>query len=482
MKPELAHWRSARSALPWWLQEALTAEPDDELVRLEGHRDVDVAIIGGGYTGLWTALALRRREPSLSVAVVEAGICGGGASGRNGGFLHGYWHDLPRLRATFGDEAAKAIARAGGQILPAVKELCAVRGADIWLNHAGHMRVALTPQQDHTVARIVEASVALGMEEEVRPLSRDEVSARCQSPAFRSGVFFPDCATVQPARLARALRRAVLDSGVPALEHSPVLRLDSAAYGTGRRYVLETVRGRLSAQEVILATDAACAAYPALRRDVTNFGSYMVLTEPVPDVLDRIGWRGGEAITDARTFLHYCRTTPDGRIVMGTASGPIAYGGSLGPEFEYDPPSIARAAQALRILFGDVCDPVRITHAWGGAVSVTPDHYPLVGTLPHSRIHYGFGYSGHGTGPAWMAAQILASLVLGMDDEWAAFPWVARARRRFPPEPLKYLGGRAVRHALLACENADEAGKRAPLGFRLAAGIPARIGLALGRD
>ncbi len=426
--------------------------------------------MGGGYTGLWTALALVERDPGLRVVVLEAEECGLGPSGRNGGFVHGYWSHLPRLRERFGGEEALAVARAADAIVPAIREFCERRGEDVWLREGGLVRVSATPAQDEVVERQVDAARELGVPEEAAPLDADGLAARIRSPRFRKGVFVRDCATVQPARLARALRRAVVE--VASLyEHTRVNKIHPG--------LLETAGGRVRAREIVVAVNAAAAGWKPLRRRLTVFGSYVVLTEPVPELLELIGWTGGEAVIDGRMFLHYFRTTPDGRVLMGSGSGPIGFGGRLDRRFTHDEPTVARAERGLRRLLPDLAE-ARITHAWGGPIDVSSDHLPFFGTVPGTRIHYGAGYSGHGAGPSWLGGQILARLALGVDDELTRLPLVTRRVPKLPPEPIRRLGGGLVRAALLACEEAEEEGRRAPLPARAGAALPRLLGLRIG--
>jgi glycine/D-amino acid oxidase-like deaminating enzyme len=453
----------------WWLDEALAWEGDSpDAPQLAGDLDVDVAVVGGGYTGLWTALALRERDPSIRVAVLEAEIVGWGPSGRNGGFVGGYLGGLRELSRLFGREGALAIAEAGRRIVPAVRALAERYDADIWLREAGYLRLSASVHQDAAVDRILAAAREFGIGEDgVQPLSAAEVQERVRSRAFRHGVLVHDTATVQPARLARLLRRAVLDAGIALFERTRVLVLE-----TGRPNILVTVGGRVRADDVVLATNAALTGWRPLRGWLTNFGSYVVLTEPVPDLLARLGWAGGEAACDARMFLHYFRTTTDGRILMGSGSGPIGHGGRLDGRFSHDRATVLRAAAGLQRLLPDCAD-VRIERAWGGPIDVSADHVPFFGTAPGTRVHYAAGYSGHGAGPSWIGGQTLASLVTRAQDEWTALPFAnRRPRKLLPPEPFRYLGGSLVRGAILACEEADDAGRRAAFPARVAAAIP----------
>jgi len=430
---------------PWWIMEAGAPEPAAALTRPV---DADVVVVGGGYVGLWTALTLRRRDPGRRVVLVEADRCGHGPSGRNGGFLHGYWSMLAWLRDRLGADDALRLARAGEGIVPAVRAL----GDDVWLREGGMLEVATTAAQARATDRVVEAARQLGVPHEAVALTVEEVAARCGSPVFGRGVLFRDGATVQPARLAFALRRHALESGVELYERTPAARV--------RDGTVETPDGTVRARDVVLATNAALARWRPLARRLAEFSSYVVLTEPVPDVLEEIGWTGGEAIADGRMFLHYFRTTDDGRVLMGSAGGTRAH-----------------AERGLRRLL-PMLSGARVTHDWGGPIDVSADRLPNIGS--RGRIHYAAGFTGNGVGPSWLAAQALSSLVLDTDDEWSRLPLVNRRLRPLPPEPLKRLGGAIVRASVLALEQADEEGRRPPLAARVGAALPRLTGTRLG--
>lgn len=410
---------------------------------------------------------MKEREPSARVVLLEAATCGAGPSGRNGGFIHGYWASLAELVSLLGRESALQLARAAEQIVPAVRAL----DDDVWLREGGMLMVSASPAQDAAVEHAVQAASDLGVPEEAVPLDPDALAQRVRSPVFRGGVFWRDGATVQPARLVRALRRRVVAAGVQLHEHSP------ATFGSGD---VTTSRGQVRAAEVVVAVNAAATGWRPVSRHVTNFGSYVVLTEPAPELLAEIGWTGGEAIVDGRMFLHYFRTTNDGRVLMGSGSGPIGFRGKLDARFTSDAPTAARAERGLRRLLPGLAD-ARIERAWGGPIDVSADHLPFFKTVPDTRrVHYGLGYSGHGVGPSWLGGQILASLALGLDDEWTALPLATRKVASLPPEPLKRLGGGLVRTAIMACERAEEDGRRAPLPARLGAALPRLFRMEIG--
>jgi glycine/D-amino acid oxidase-like deaminating enzyme len=300
------------------------------------------------------------------------------------------------------------------------------------------------------------------------------MAERVRSPVFRSGVFFPEGATIQPALLVRALRRAALDAGVTLYERTPVTRVRAASPNE-----LETPGGTLHARDVVLAVNAMLTGWRPAAAYLTNFGSYVVLTEPAPDLAERVGWSGDEALVDGRMFLHYARTTNDGRVLMGSGTGPIGFAGRVDGRFSHDAATAARAEAGLRRLLPGLAD-VRVERAWGGPIDVSSDHLPFFRTKKGTRIHYGAGYSGHGVGPGWLGGRILASLVLDADDELTRLPLVRRKLPRLPPEPLRRLGGGLVRAAIMACEEDEEQGRRPPASARAVAQLPRLLGMELG--
>jgi glycine/D-amino acid oxidase-like deaminating enzyme len=424
---------------PWWQEEA---PPDAEQPPLEGASEADVAVVGGGFTGLWTALELRRRQPSASVVLLEAARCGDGASGRNGGFLHGYWEALPRLVQLFGRERAVALARESTGVYDAVRAL----GEDVWLTEGGMLTVAIGPAHERELEREAAVYAEAGAGDEIALLGRDELTVR--SPAFRRALFHRGGTTVQPARLVRALRRTALAAGVEIHERTAALGIEDG--------VVRTERGSVRASHVVVATNASAAIGGPATRRVAVFRSAIVLTEPVPGLHERVGWERGEGISDARTYLSYFRPTNDGRVLMGSASG------------EY-----ALAERALRQYFPQLAD-VRIAARWEGAIDVSSDRLPVVGTVPGTRVHYAAGFTGNGVGPSWLVGRTLAALVLG---EAEGSPLLADRAPSLPPEPLRSVGASVVRRALLAIDEAETEGRRPPRWAQLVRRGPELVGL-----
>jgi glycine/D-amino acid oxidase-like deaminating enzyme len=481
------------NATGWWLDEAGTVEP---LAALDGTVDADVVVIGGGYTGMWTAWHLL--EAGAKVALLEGDVCGHGPSGRNGGFCESMWLSGPSLRERFGDGPARKLLDASSDSVTFIGDWCDSEGVDAWFDQSGYMCVSTAPAFDGVGREAVAAAAALRAPHRVVDLTGTEVRARCDCALFRRGVLIPDFATLQPARLALGLRRRLVERGALVFEGSRVKRLarGAATAAAGRSHpagpaagrsqpagdvLAETAGCRVRAGAAVLAMGPAARALPELRGRLTVTSSHIVLTEPVPDVIEEIGWTGGECITDGRTLLHYFRTTPDHRILLGWGGGRLAYGSRLNGRVEVDPEIAAETHAGLLRLF-PALGGRRITHAWGGPIDVSPSHIPQIGTLPGAPVHFAFGFTGNGVGPTQMAARVLASLALDRRDDHSRLPIVeAGPGALVPPEPLTWLGGSLVRSALIRRERAAENGRRAGPLTRALCAAPRTMGMHLGR-
>jgi glycine/D-amino acid oxidase-like deaminating enzyme len=458
----------------YWLEEVGAVAPAPPL---DADRDADVVIVGGGFTGLWAAWHLKRLQPEARVVLLEADGCGGGPSGRNGGFCNVMWFSLPNMRARWGAEGALAVARAADRAVHEIGAFCEDEGVDARFRMGGYLQVSTAPAHDEVWAEVLAACRELGVADAVQPLAPAEVAARCASPAFRAGAFYPSSATVQPARLALGLRERLRAGGVEVFESTPVRALRDAPDGVEARTPHGTVRARAA---VIAIGGAATARRGPLRNRLTITSSHIVLTEPVPDLLEEIGWTGGECITDCRTMLHYFRTTIDGRIAFGLGGGRISMAGRLRGRVEVDPDVVARAAERLHAYFPD-SEGRRITHAWGGPIDVSPTHLPVVVPLPGGRAFAAAGYTGNGVGPSHMVGRTLAALALERRDEYSRLPIVDPSPQRIPPEPFHWLGGSAIHAGIMSKEQAEGEGRTPSRISSAVARVPELIGFHIGR-
>jgi len=437
-----------------------------------------VVIIGGGYTGMWTAWHLLDSEPGIRVLLLEGGVCGHGPSGRNGGFCESLWFSAPTLRERFGDEPARRLLDASSETVTAIGAWCEDNGVDAWFDQSGYLCASTGEAFDDVGLDAVEAARELGKPEAVQDMSPAQVRARVDSPVFRRGVLVPDFATVQPARLALGLRNRLLERGVEIFEGSRVVSLDAS---TPREVVVRTPGGSVRASAAVLAVGPSARSFRPLRSRLSVTSSHIVLTEPVPDVLEQIGWTGGECITDGRTLLHYFRTTRDGRIAFGWGGGRLAYGSRVNGRIDVDPDVAAAAHRHLLRIF-PALEGRRITHAWGGPIDVSPSHIPQIDTLPSAPVQFALGFTGNGVGPTHLAGRALASLALDRRDRWTSLPLVgSEAGAWVPPEPLAWLGGNLVRRAFLRREEAHERGVRPGPLTRALCAVPKALGIHVAR-
>src|SRR5438105_1406091 len=454
----------------WWLREALAHDPGRPCPALSGDVNADVVIVGGGFTGLWTAFFLTERDPDLGVVVLEQDICGGGPSGRNGGFASGWWDELDGLIKLYGVEPAVRACRALSASIAGIGDFCRENDVDAWFRHSGYVYAATNSHHEEACREMVELAASVGAPDELRALSAAEVQSRCASPAFRSGAFMKDGAQVQPARLGRGLRRAVLERAVTVNEGTRALRME-----VGPSVV--TDGGSVRAKHVVLAVNAWATAWPKLARRIAAWSSYIVLTAPAPEKLEEIHWTGGELITDLRNSVRYFRTTKDGRIAFGGGGGRAS--AHINDSFTNDSRAVREAAEGFRRFFPTWHD-VPIEDAWGGPIDVSPTHLPAFGTLAGENVHYALGFTGNGVAPSHLAGQVLADLVAGADTDMVRLPMVNPKPRLFPPEPLRSMGAAIVRRAIIAYDTAEETGRKPnPLASAVAK-LPRRMGYLLG--
>jgi glycine/D-amino acid oxidase-like deaminating enzyme len=459
----------------WWFEEARAAFGVDPTPRLAGPTTADVVILGGGYTGMWTAWFLKERDPGIDVVLLEQELAGSGPSGRNGGFCYGFWEDLEALVRFFGDRDALRVAETAQRSVGEIDAWARARGNDIWFTRAGHLTAASSPAQDGAWRSLVEEAGRLGVADgRFVELTADEVRARCDSPVFGAGLLQPDNAILQPARLALALRAALLERGVRIHERSPVSR-----FGAGPPVVVETPEGSVRAERGVLGLGAWTSAVKRFHRSIVPRGTYIIVTAPAPERLAEIGWTGGEGLADWRSALRYFRTTPDGRIAFGAAAATAGLGTGLGPRLRYDERSIGKLVEDLHRFFPSFGD-VPVEAAWGGPMDVTGRHLPWFGALPGGGVHYGVGYTGGGVGPTHLGGKILSALTLEIEDEHTSLPLVGMEPMRFPPEPFLSAGAAITQGAIVRKDEAEDRGGRTDPLTGLIARMPRRMGYELG--
>ena len=434
-----------------WLQEALLGEEAAETPELLKTIEADVCIVGGGYTGLWTALRIKELQPDATVVLLEADICGGGPSGRNGGFALSWWPKIETLQKRLGKEEALRLVKASEAAIAEIGEFCAREGVDAHFHQGGWLWTATSPAQVGSWEGAVAAAEAHG-EHPFELLSGEEVQARTGSPVHLAAAYEKTAATVQPALLARGLRRVALERGVRIYERTAMIDLERKAGA------VRTPSGAVRAGAVVLALNAWAIKIRELSRALVAVASDMVATAPMRERLAESDWTGGEAISNCRLMVHYYRTTNDGRVAFGRGGGRLAFGGRVNSNFDYSGGQTEELkADLVRLV--PAAEGVPVTNAWGGPIDRTTDGLPFAGRLPgRVPIVYGTGYSGNGVAPSLTFAKILASSALGLADEWSGAGLNQGVPSRFPPEPVRFLGGLVVREAVRRKEGREDRG------------------------
>ena len=426
----------------FWLQTA----PDTAEPALNESITADVAIVGGGFTGLWTAYELKRAEPNLDIVIIEANEVAHGASGRNGGFAMTLLDmSLAHLVRNYGVEAAKAAHEAVAESVDEIGRVCAEHEIACDYHKGGLLVVATNDAQERRIDQDLEAAEKLGFSD-FEPLTGERCRELVNSPTYRSGYLEPACAIVNPAQLARGLKRLVMSLGVRLYEDTPAVLAKENDAG---KVQVQTEGGDITADHVVLTTNAWTRHFPDFRRKVIPLYTYIVLTEPLSEEQwAEIGWKGRQGIEDKRNYVHYYRPTADGRILWGGSDGIIYRNLAIRPKLDRNEKVFDQLEATFRATFPQAAD-VSFSHRWGGPVAITIPFVPYFGTLTGGKIHYGFGYNGHGVAPAHTGGVLLRDLVLGRETDHTDLLFVRDDEKIFPPQPILWLGAAITRKLLL---------------------------------
>lgn len=415
----------------WWdsLPEDLT-QPLGE--RLTADCTVDVAIVGAGFTGLWTAYHLNKLAPALRIAVLDEQVAGFGASGRNGGWASALFPiELPTLAREHGRDAALAMRQA---MVSSVSDLGAVirdEGWDAHWAHGGTIVAARSPLQVERARAEVQEASAWGLDAPVL-LSELEAKAIMRATDTLGGTFTPHCAAMHPARLVRSLARTVVDRGCRLFEHTRVEHIEPGVARTD----VAVVRARY----VIRATEGYTARMPGMRRDLAPVYSLMLATEPLPDdVWAQIGLADRTTFSDARHVIIYGQRTADGRIAFGGRGAPYHFGSNIQAAHDRDP-QVHRALWATLVDLFPALHGCRVTHTWGGPLGIARDWWASCGLDPDTGLGWSGGYVGDGVTTSFLGGRTLADLITGHDSPLTHLPWVGHRSPRWEPEPLRWLG------------------------------------------
>jgi len=411
---------------------------------LPGDLRADVAIVGAGFTGLWTAYYLTERDPALRVVVCEREIAGFGASGRNGGWCSALFPaSLAKLARLPGSDRAAAIAmqRAMHETVDEVGRIAAAHGIDCHWAKGGTVQLARSPAQlARAEAEVAEAREFGFGEQDLRLLGATEARSLAAATEVLGGTYTPHCAAIHPARLARGLAATVRAAGVSVFERTPVL---SIAPGQVR-----TALGTVRAEYVVRATEGYTPALPGFQRAIAPVYSLMIATQPLPEpVWAEIGLADRPTFGDLRHLIIYGQRTADGRFAFGGRGAPYHLGSAVRPAFDRVPAVFAALRRTLIELFPVLHD-VRVSHWWGGPLGVPRDWCASVGLDRATRMAWAGGYVGDGVATTNLAGRTLADLIAGADGPLTRLPWVGHQSPSWEPEPLRWLGVNGALHAM----------------------------------
>ncbi len=406
---------------------------------LPGDLDVDVAIVGAGYTGLWTAYYLRRADPGLRIAIVEAAHAGFGASGRNGGWCSGLLPTpLPKLERLHGRAAAIAFQQAMIDTVDEVGRVAAAEGIDCAWAKGGTLGLARSAAQWR--AARAEAALAASYGLDLHLLDRAEALDRCGATSVHGATWSPHCAAGHPLRLALGLAATVERQGTVIYEGTRALRLAPG--------LVRTTYGTVRAPYVVRATEGYTPGLPGHRRDVVPVYSLMIATEPLPKSFwDEAGLDRRETFTDHRRLVVYGQRTADDRLAFGGRGAPYHFGSAVRPSYDTVPSVHLALRNTLTGLF-PALDGAKLTHAWGGPLGIARDWHPSVGLDRATGLAWAGGYVGDGVAAANLAGRTLADLVTGHESALTVLPWVNHRSPRWEPEPLRWLGINTALHAV----------------------------------
>ncbi len=433
-------------AVSHWFARLPTPRP-----ALPGDRDADVCIIGAGYTGLWTAYYHKQADPGLRITVLEARFAGFGASGRNGGWLSGLPPGHRGLMAKeHGRDSVVAWQRLLNEAVDEVIGVADLEGIDADIHKGGNLEVARNPAQAKRLRAEFDEDRKWGVEG-VEMLTATEAAARVRVDSVQLGTFNPQCARIQPAKLARGLADVVERLGVSVYEQTPV-----TAIVPGRAV---TPMGAVRAPVILRATEGFTARMRGLRRRWLPMNSAMIATQPLPQqVWDDIGWAGCETLGDLAHGFFYAQRTADGRIALGGRAVPYRYASRIDRDGVVGQGTIDYLTGVLNTVLPQTRG-VPIAHGWCGVLAVPRDWSASISLDPATGIGEAGGYVGHGVTATNLAGRTLADLVLERATALTALPWVDHRAKAWEPEPLRWIGVRGLYSAYKVADRHEEGGR-----------------------
>ncbi|OUR63115.1 FAD-dependent oxidoreductase [Colwellia sp. 39_35_sub15_T18] len=435
---------------PFWFEQALAQEPPQPPNVLQGKTNADVCIIGGGYTGLWTAIKLKQQAPEKDVVVIDKGLCGQGASGRNGGCMLTLSTKYATLARLFGQKEAIRLVKASDQAVYDIADFCLKHNIDAEIRLDGALYTATNSIQKANLHKPL-ASLKLAGINQWQSKGDDFVQQYSGSTFNQQGIFSAAAGSLQPGKLVRGLARVARQLGVRIFENTPMTTIDY-----GKIVKVTTAKGEIKTPRLVLAMNAWMAqTFKTFRRSIVLVSSDMLITKPMPDELAAMNFNHGMVVADSRIFVHYYRSTPDGRLMLGKGGNLFSYGNKMLAAFDQPSAYQKMLQNSFQRFFPSL--PHHFERSWTGASDRSVTGVPFFGRFEgQSNVFYGLGYSGNGVVQSYLGGDILSSLVLDKDNEWTRSGMSQGCRGHFPIEPFRTLGAQIVRNSVLRKESMED--------------------------
>lgn len=435
----------------FWFKQALEREHPLDTQSLSQDITVDVAIVGGGYTGLWTAIMLKEQQPELEITVIDKGLCGSGASGANGGCMLTWSTKYPTMKRLFGEDEAKRLVKESEAAVYEIEQFCQQHGIDAELRRQGTYYTATNTAQRGAMQPMVDELRRLNISS-WQKCNDDDIARLAGSVQHIEGYYSPAAGSVQPALLVRGLRRVAIEKGIKVFENTPMTQINFGDPAT-----VITPNGKITAAKVVLGLNAWMVEhFKQFKRSIVVVSSDMVITEPLENTLEKSEFDRGAAVVDSRIFVHYYRDTKDGRLMLGKGGNRFSFGNRVENMFNQPTRYFSILDKSFKKLFPQFKE-AKFGYNWTGGSDRSVTGLPFFGRLQEQKnIFYGFGYSGNGVVQTRMGGKILSSLVLGKNNDWTRSGLVQGPLGSFPPEPIRWLGAMMVRNAVRRKEEAED--------------------------
>ena len=434
-----------------WFKEALNAEGEISINQLTSKETSDVCIVGGGYTGLWTALKIKEKNPALKIIIIEKDLCGSGASGRNGGCMIPLSSKFPAMKTIVGTKDAIKMVKASEEALNKIKDFCELNNIDAQIRINGIVYAATNNKHrggfDNLISELKENNI-----NSWKKLSKEKVQNLTGSNRNIDGYFSPIGGSLQPALLVRGLKKIAEKKGITIFERSQML-----SYKNKSKIIVKSTNGSVECKKLVVAINAWTPSFfNFLSRSVILVSSDMIISEPISSELEKLNLNNGLVVLDSNLFTHYYRSTIDGRIMFGKGGNTFSLNNKVIKSFD-GPSSIENFLKKSLINFFPSLLNKKITQSWNGPSERTKTGFPFFGYHPKNKnIIYGFGYSGNGILPTFVRGEILSDMVLEEKNGWTKSNFCKGPIKLFPPEPFRWIGAMIIRNAVRRKEYAEQ--------------------------